>query len=558
MSAATGYARREKASSPAVKARTPVYLWGPAALVCLAALLPVIYLVVRTAGAGGDVWDLLLRARTAQILGRSALLAAAVTVFSTLVAVPAAWLTLRTDLPFRRALTVAAALPLVVPSYVMAVTVIDAFGPHGLLQQLLEGPLGLQGLPEVYGLRGATLVIVLVSYPYVLLSVRGALRRIDPALEEAARSLGLGPIATFRTVTLPLLRPAVAAGGLLAALYALSDFGAVSLLRYETFTSAVFLQYESAFDRSLAASLALVLAVVAAMLLFTEAFMRGGAAYHRSSSGSPKAPAIASLGAWKWPAFAFVLVPVVTGLLVPLSVMGFWLTRGLAGGRETGPLLGPLVNSLYIAGLTAAVTLLAASPVALLAVRHRSLFSLAVERVTYLGFGLPGIAVALSLVFFGVNVAHPLYQTVALLVFACLVLFLPAAVGPLRSSLLQISPRVEEAAQSLGSRPARVALRVTAPLALPGALSAAAMVFLLTMKELPATLILSPVGFQTLATNVWSSASEALYSRAAAPALLLVVAAGIPTAYFVLRDPGRRSVQPLPGVIAPDGAEDME
>jgi iron(III) transport system permease protein len=543
---------------PAPRARAPFYLWGPAALVGLAALLPVVYLIVRTAGAGGDVWDLLFRARTAQILGRSALLAATVTVFSTLVAVPAAWLTLRSDLPLRRALSVAAALPLVVPSYVMAVALIDAFGPHGLLQQMLEGPFGLHGLPEVYGLRGATLVIVLVSYPYVLLSVRGALRRVDPSLEEAARSLGLGPIVTFRMVTLPLLRPAVAAGGLLAALYALSDFGAVSLLRYETFTSAVFIQYESAFDRSLAASLALVLAIVAAVLLFAEAFTRGGAAYHRSSSGSARTPATVSLGAWRWPAFAFVLVPVITGLLVPLSVMSFWLTRGLAGGRETGPLLEPLLNSLYVAGLTAAVTLLAATPVALLAVRHRSLFSLAIERITYLGFGLPGIAVALSLVFFGVNVAHPLYQTVALLVFACLVLFLPAAVGPLRSSFLQISPRVEEAAQSLGSRPARVALRVTAPLALPGALSAAAMVFLLTMKELPATLILSPVGFQTLATTVWSSASEAMYARAAAPALLLVVAAGIPTAYFVLRDPARNSANTTAAARVPDGAEDPE
>jgi iron(III) transport system permease protein len=184
------------------------------------------------------------------------------------------------------------------------------------------------------------------------------------------------------------------------------------------------------------------------------------------------------------------------------------------------------------------------------------MFSRTVERLTHISFGLPGIAVALSLVFFGVNIATPLYQTLPLLIFAYTVLFLPAAVGALTSSLVQVSPRVEEAAQALGRRPSRILVSVTLPLVLPGVLAGAAMVFLMTMKELPATLILSPIGFQTLAVSVWSSASEALFSRAAAAALLLVLAAGVPTAYLVLRDPARASNGQAAGDYGPGRVSD--
>lgn len=537
--------RRLGSTGAGRRGRAPLALWGAAILVGLAALLPVIYLVVRTTDAGGEVWDLFFRARTAAILGRTLMLIFTVTAFSALVAVPVAWLTLRTDLPFRRVVSVAAALPLVMPSYVMAMAIIEAFGPRGVLQRLLEGPFGLQRLPEIYGLRGATLAVVLVSYPYVLLTVRGALRRQDPALEEAARSMGYGAVATFRRVTLPLLRPALSSGALLAALYALSDFGAVSLLRYETFTAAVFAQYEGAFDRAVAASLALALAGLAVVLLAAEDLSRGRQAYHRSTAGAVRPGRIVELGTWRWPAFTFVMLPVTAGLLVPLAVICYWLAQGVARGTDFAPVLGPAGNSVYVSVLAALVTVAAAVPVAVLAVRHRDLLSRAVERVTYIGFGLPGIAVSLSLVFFAVNIARPLYQTVALLTFAYLVLFLPAAVGALKASLLQVSPRVEEAAMALGRRPARVLLTVTLPLVLPGALTGGAMVFLLTMKELPATLILGPIGFETLATSVWSSASEGMFSRAAWPALLLVMAAGAPTAFLLLR--GQAYTQPSRG-----------
>ncbi len=515
----------------------PAGLVAAAGLVGLAALLPVLYLLVRTVEGGADAWDVLSRARTVQILGRTALLIITVTGFSALLGVPMAWFVTRTALPYRKMLTVVAALPLVVPSYIMAMVAIDMFGPRGVLQQTLGAPLGIDRFPDIYGLPGAALVVTLISYPYVFLTVRGALLRLDPAMGEAARSLGYGTLRTFWHVTLPLLRPAIAGGALLAALYALSDFGGVALMRYETFTAAIFTQYESSVDRQVAAALSLFLVVLAAALLLLEGFTRSlRGRFHRGSSTAARAQRPIDIGGWRWPAFTFTLMPALVGLAVPLIILSWWLVRGLANGEELVPLWGPLRSSLYFSLLAAAVTAAAAIPVAVLAVRYRSPFSRAIELVTYIGFGLPGIVVALAVVFFGVNVANPLYQTTALLIFAYAVLFLPAAVGSVRSSVLQVSPRIEEAARGLGKSGLSTMLQVTLPVALPGVLAGAALVFLMTMKELPASLILSPIGTRTLATSIWAAASEAYFARAAAPALLLIVAAGIPMAFFVLRE----------------------
>ncbi|MBN4064374.1 iron ABC transporter permease [Dehalococcoides mccartyi] len=464
-------------------------------------------------------------------------------------AVPVAWLTVKSNIPLRKVLSVASVLPLVIPSFVMATTVIEMYSPKGIVQGWLSG-FGVDRLPDIYGLAGATLVLVLMTYPYVLLTVRGALRRMDPALEEAARAMGYGPIHTFRAVTLPMLRPAIAGGSLLVALYTLSDFGGVALLRYQTFTSTIMIQYQSSIDRTAAAVLSLVLVVIAVILLMGEGFTRGRGAYHRSTVGAVRVSRRIDLGRWKWAGVAVVAIPVVIGLIIPVGVLFHWLIRGLLNNQELLPLLVPARNSLYVSLLAAVVTVMAALPVAILAVRFQSRLSKFFERSIYIGFGLPGVVVALSLVFFGINVARPLYQSIWLLIFAYGVLFLPASVGALRSSLLQVNPRVEEAAQSLGRSQWRVIFSVTVPLVMPGAFAGGAMVFLLTMKELPATLILSPIGYRTLSSSIWSAASEAFFAKTAAAALLLVLVAGVPTAYLTLRghgdhdDGSDRSVEP--------------
>ena len=516
-------------------ATAPAAVWLPAGVVGLAMLLPLTYLLVRSAGATQEAWDLLLRPRTAQILSRSALLVITVTASCVAIAVPLAWLTTRTDLPFRRFWAVATALPLVIPSYVGAFLLVSALGPKGLIQGILASPFGVDRLPDIYGLAGSTYTLALLSYPYVLMTVRGALSNMDPALEESARGLGVGSWGAFVRVTLPQLRPAIGFGGLLVALYTLSDFGAVSLFGYETFTWAIYQQYQSALDRSVAAVLSLILVGLAALILVGEIYSRGRSRYHRSSAGTPRVRRIARLGLWRWPALAFCAGMVMAALVLPASVLGYWLARGVSAGEPFLFLWSAALNSVSVSAMAALAAVVAAIPVATLIVRYPGVLSRAVELLSYTGYALPGIVVALSLVFFGAGFATPLYQTTWLLVLAYLVLFLPAALGSIRSSLLQISPRLEDASRGLGNPPFKTMLAVTVPLIRPGIFAGAALVFLVTMKELPATLILGPLGFKTLATSIWSASTEAFFAQAAAPALMLVLMSSVPMAFLILR-----------------------
>jgi len=515
--------------------RPPVLLLLAAWVVAAVLLLSPSYLLLRTLGAGPDAWDLLIRGRLLEILVRTLLLVVVVTGGSILLAIPLAWLTVRTDLPFKTVWSVATALPLVIPSYVAGFIVVVTLGPKGMLQGLLENLFGLERLPDISGFPGAALTLTLLSYPYVLLTVRAALLRLDPSLEEISRGLGRNPWATFFGAILPSLRPAIAAGGLLVALYTLADFGAVSLLRFETFTWAIFLQYESALDRGLAAALSLALIAIALTLVAGEAFTRGRWRYYRSGSGAIRPFVSVKLGHWKWPALTLCGIVVTISLVLPMSVLAYWVVRGVSAGEPLLLLWEAARNSVYVSALAAGVSVAAALPIAALSVRFPGMLSGILERISYIGFALPGIAIALSLVFFGANYAPLLYQTTGLLVLGYVVLFVSAAVGAARSSFLQVSPNVEEAARGLGRTPLRVFSSVTLPLVRPGIISGAALVFLLTMKELPATLILSPIGFQTLATSIWSAASEAFFAQAAAPALLLILTSSVPLAFLLLR-----------------------
>jgi iron(III) transport system permease protein len=514
-----------------------VVVWLPALLVASVVSLPLLYLFVRAAEAGvGPTVDLLLRPRTIQVVVNSLVLAVVVSAVSVALALVLGWLTARTDLPGRRVWAVLTTLPLVLPSYIVGFLVVAALGPRGMLQQALEGPFGVQRLPEVYGLPGAALVIVLVTYPLALLVIRAALRGLDPAVEEASRSLGYGPWKTFFRITVPQLRPAIAASVLLVALYALSDFGAVSLLRHETFTWAIYLQYQSSFNRALAASLSLVLVALAGVVFVAEVLVRGRARHARTAAGVARPHRPVPLGPWKWPAIALCSAVVGVALVMPAGVLAYWLVRGLAAGETLNEVWGPALSSISVSGAAAVVAALAALPVAVLAIRYPGRVSAVLERMTYVGYALPGIAVALALVFFATRLAYPLYQTHAILVLAYVVLFLPLALGPIRASLVQVSPRVEEAARTLGRTPFGVLRTVTAPLVRSGVLAGAALVFLTTMKELPATLLLSPLDFKTLAASVWSASSEAFFARAALPALLLILASSIPMALLAARE----------------------
>ncbi len=515
--------------------RAPVYVWLPALAVAVLMLLPVLHLAVRSWEGGSDSVDLVLRSSTRGLLVRTAMLAATVALASAAISLPLAWLTVRTDLPLRRFWTVATILPLVVPSYVGAYVVVAALGPRGMVQGWLE-PLGVERLPSIYGFWGAALTLTAFTFPYMLLVVRAALRNLDPAAEEASRALGKGPLETFARVTIPQLRPGLAAGGLLVALYVLSDFGAVSLLRFDSFTRVIYINRLTSFDASAAATLSMVLIALTAFVVALESFSAGRGKYYRQGAGAARQPRLHRLGRWKWPALGFCTAVVLLSLVLPIAVIAYWLIRGVSQGEELGWVWSSAWNSMLASGLAAAVCVVCALPVAILAVRYPGPLSKLIERVTYLGFALPGIVIALALVFFGIRYTPFLYQSLAMLIFAYTIRFLPEALAAVRTSLLQVRPSLEDAAHGLGRRTPSVFATITVPLARPGVAAGAALVFLTAMKELPATIFLAPIGFDTLAVSIWSASSEAFFARAAAPALILIGVAAIPTALLALKE----------------------
>lgn len=494
-----------------------------AALVGAAVALPALYLLIVVAGDLQTAWDAIARPRTLDLLWRSLLLAFAVGAGAAAVAVPLAWLTVRTDLPGRRIWAVLVLLPFVVPSYIGAYLLVSALGPRGLVARELAAPLGIDRLPSIYGFWGAFGVLVAFTFPLVLLPVRAALRRMDPALEDAARGMGAGPWRIARTVVLPQLVPAIGAGSLLAVLYAMSDFGAVSILRYDTFTRAIYLNQKASFERVGAAALGLVLIALMIVLIWVESRVRRRAVYHRVAPGTGRRAQTVPLGRWRWPALAFCGLVVAVTLVIPVVVLVWWAGHAAAGdAMDWGRFADAVGNSMLTAALAAAIAVVAAAPVARLGARHAGRASRALEAAHHAGYALPHLVVALSLVFFGIRVVPWAYQSLQMAVFALVVIYIPLALAALRASMLQVPPSVEEAARGLGRGPLGVAATITAPMVRPGILAGATLVYIAAIKELPSMLLLAPTGFRTMATEIWALTNVSAFEAAAIPSLVLL------------------------------------
>lgn len=497
--------------------------------IAAAVLSPIIWIVMRVVGIDDTTYALsiLLRPETIEITLRSLALVVAVTGASILIGVPLAFLTVRTDMPFRRFWTVVVALPLVIPSYIGAFTFIAAFGPHGQFSNVLA-PLGIE-IPTIYGFGGAVLVLTLFTYPYVFITTRASLLSFDRTLVEAGRTLGISRWKVFRRVTLPQLVPGITSGALLVALYALSDFGTPTMMRVDVFTQVIYVEF-NAFGRETAAMLSMILLAITVVILAIESQVGDAnqGAYVGTSAGRTGSADV-SLGVWRWPVTLFPLTVATLCLVIPIGILLVWLFRGIEGGLRTGVPFewGMALNSVSVSIAAAVACALAALPIAYLAARYRSTLSELPDRATYVGYAMPGIVLGLALVFFGVAYVPMLYHTIPLLVFAYVVRFLPQAVGATRSSVRRVDRSLTEAARTLGRSPTETFRAVTIPLIVPGVLAGAALVFLTTMKELPATLLLQPTGFQTLVTYIWQVRSVAAYGAAAVPALVLIAVSSL-------------------------------
>jgi iron(III) transport system permease protein len=399
----------------------------------------------------------------------------------------------------------------------MAYVLLATTGTYGTLAQTLG-----MVLPRLDGYDGALIALTLGTYPYLFLNLRTALLGVDPALEESARALGYSRWQVFWRVILPQLRPGFLSGSLLVGLHVLGDFGVVSLMRFETFSYALYLQYAASYDRIYAACLALMLLALTGAVLVLEARLLGGLLLHRTGSGTARRAAPHRLGRWRWAGYAFGGVVAVASVGLPVATVGHWMADVAAGGLPWASLGSALWASVSASVPAAVLAAILATPIAYLGVRHNTAWTQAVERIAYLGYATPPLAFALALIVFTLGAAPFAYQTLGLLVAAYALHFMAEAVGPIRSALYQAPPNLEEAARSLGRSPLGAFASVTVPLMRRGLLVSVAFVFLSAMKELPLTFLLAPVGFQTLALDTWSYAEEAMFGEAAPYALAIM------------------------------------
>jgi iron(III) transport system permease protein len=497
------------------------------AAVALLMAIPAIYILIRAAGADTAVWGKLFSTSIPALLGSTMSLTVGVTALAALIAVPAAWLVTMSDIPGKRLWQWLLALPLAIPPFIGALAYITIFGPRGLFQQQLSAFLGVSryelNIPSIYSFTGTLIIMALFTYPYIFMLVAAALRSQNQSLIDAARAGGLGPARVLLRVTLPLIRPSIAAGSLLVALYVLSDFGAISLLRYRTFTSAIYQQLVGRYDLQAAAALSTVLMVLTITVIWLSWRSQSRARYFQTISSFRPAQ-IQPLGRWKWPALIFVLLILATALVIPIIMLTYWTGIALAQGSVDGNFWRHTINSVIASGLAATLAVAMALPVVYMAKRHGGLLADFLFRTSYSGYALPGVLVGLGMVFFFNNAVPWLYGSVFVLILAYVVRFLPQCLQAEEAGLSVISPNMEEAARSFGYNTIGVLRHVTIPLMLPAMAAGWALVFISAMKELPATLMLRPAGFDTLAVRVWINTSEGFFSLAAPPALLLVLA----------------------------------
>ncbi|EMA40910.1 ABC transporter permease [Halobiforma nitratireducens] len=511
-----------------------VALASASALVAFLVILPMFWLVWQaTTVELSRAYELIVSSQTARITANSIGLMLFVTVFSIVLGVPLAVLTTRTDLPYPRFWTVVAALPLVIPSYIGAIAFTGMFGSGGEVDSLLG-----VSVPRVDGLSGAIFIITLYTYPYVFLTTRAALLSMDSSLADAARTLNAGPFEAFRRVTLPQIRPGIAAGALLAGLYAISDFGTPAFMQASVFTSRIYWEFSS-FNVEYAALLALQLIAIVAIVLVIEA----GIGRDEDASGGAKTGSTIRLGIWKWPAMGFVSALGAVTLVVPVAIFTSWLFRSEGDPIPSLEFQWEFAfNSMHLALLAALVACAFALPVAYYSGRTNSVVSRILERATYVGFAVPGVVIGLALVFLGTRTLPSLYREgVLLLVFAYVVRFLPQAVGTVRSSVLQVDEKTLEAARTLNAGPIETFRRVTLPAIMPGVIAGGVLVFLTTMKELPVTLMLQPVGMDTLVSIIWDAQDALAYRYAAVPALLLILISGLSMLVLLRQEGGKIS-----------------
>lgn len=508
------------------------WIWPTlAGLVGLVFAAPFAYLALGTLTQPLEVVTEILSAETLGPLWNSLRLAVSVATVTATIGTATAWLVSRTNIGFRRFWLLAAPLPLVVPSFIGASALLAVLGPGGLLASTA----GVE-IPQLDGFWGSLVVLSVLTYPLVHLIVTVRLDTLPASLEEGARLLGSRPVVVFRNVVWPQVSRGVLASSVLVFLYVLSDFGAVSLLRYDTLTRVIFAG--RLFDPEGSLARALLLGIIALTAVWLSRRLRPSSV-EPTQRGRP--PARYHLGRWGILAQAFLATVMGLGVIAPVIVFSYWSVRGINSGGLPSPaqLLEPVAGTLTTGVLAGMMAVVIVFPVAR-ASRATGRWSAAVVTGT---FAIPGLVLALALSFYALAIPGwiVLYQTLPLLLAGYVIHFGAQGLTALEDGLGSVPERLGEAARTLGASPGRRFWTVEAPMLLPSTLAGGGLVMLSTMKELPMTLLLSPPGFSTLATQVWGAAEGGFLAKVGVGSLVLIGLSGVLTWLLVLR-PSRSTV----------------
>jgi len=519
----------------------------------LAALVaaPLLVIVSSWLDPQSAVWRHLAETVLGRLILNTCILGVGVSLGVLVIGVGMAWLTAMCDFPGRRFFDWALMLPLAIPTYVSAFVMLGLFDFSGPVQGLLRSLFGPHGywFPEIRSGGGVITVMVLVLYPYVYMLARAAFLTQGRSTMEAARILGLSAWGGYFRAVQPMARPAIVAGVSLALMEALADFGAVAVFNYDTFTTAIYKSWFGLFSLQAASQLATLLLLFVALVLLGERHLRGRAHYHAVTPNA-RAQRYALTGMRGWLATTGAAVLFAVAFMVPVVQLLIW-TWSVIGTELTTRYAALLLHTLVLGGLAAALTVTGALLLAYVRRLRQDPFSRSMVSIATLGYALPGtvLAVGIMLTFTGVDRFISLLWragggettlrlfsgTVAILLLAYLVRFLAVAFGPIESGFARIRPCLAEAARSLGAAPADVMRRVYLPLLRPGLLTAALLVVVEVMKEMPATLLLRPFGWDTLAVRIFEMTAEGEWERASLPAITLVIAGLIPVVFLVRR-----------------------
>ena len=497
-------------------------------------LLPLGYVTALALSADAAVWQRLWTTRIPELFINTLSLAGSVAFLALALGISTAWIVARFEFPGRRLWELALVLPLAMPTYVLAYVysyLLGFGGPVEQLWQAIAGPEARIVSPQSFS--GATLVMTLDTFPFVYLLTRSAFLSLNLSFEEVARTCGASHLEIMRRVTLPLLRPSIVAGAALVILYVVSDFGAVSLLRYQTLTYAVFQQMTGRSDNQAASILSILLVVLALLFLVVERWSRHKSRFYQTT-GRYRVPERFRCGPGKTAAFTAYLAAIIGAAFgIPAFLLVGWSLSPEAQATLDARFFGFMWNSALLSGLAATAGALVGLPLAYLANRNPTWLNVGCLQAAYAGYVLPGPVAALAVLVLVLKLMPFVYGTAVVLVIAYVLHFLPAGLQSLEPALQQITPNLEEVARTLGLNVQETWRRVTVPLIRNGFVVAWVLMFLQAIKELPATLLLRPVGFDTLAIRVWLEASEEYY-QLAAPSALLIVLVGLPALVLLL------------------------